>query len=30
VIAHHEERLGEEIDVMVKKALDEREIVVAE
>ena len=27
VIAHHEERLGEEIDEMVKKALDEREIV---
>ncbi len=30
VIAHHEERLGEEIDAMVQKALDEREIVVAE
>ena len=27
VIAHHEERLGEEIDAMVQKALDEREIV---
>ena len=27
VIAHHEERLGEEIDEMVKKALEEREIV---
>ena len=27
VIAHHEERLGEEINEMVKKALDEREIV---
>ena len=30
VIAHHEERLGEEIDAMVKKALDEQEIVLAE
>ena len=30
VIAHHEERLGAEIDDMVKKALDEREIVTAE
>ena len=29
VIAHHEERLGEEIDEMVKKALEEREIVEA-
>jgi len=27
VIAHHEERLGEEIDEMVKKAIEEREIV---
>ena len=30
VIAHHEERLGEEIDEMVRKAIEEREIVVAE
>ena len=29
VIAHHEERLGEEINEMVKKALEEREIVIA-
>ena len=30
VIAHHEERLGEEINEMVQKALDEREIVIAQ
>ncbi len=30
VIAHHEERLGEEINEMVRKAIEEREIVVAE
>ena len=30
VIAHHEERLGEEIDAMVEKALREREIVIAQ